>query len=323
MHRNVFPTGVGAESSERLPSSLRQASGLRAVVLLLTLGIVAFSTACAPEREAEISIPVRTEGLAEGLVLLAPPPSHIAVTLNGKPSAIERLLEMNLPYSLDLEGAGPGRHRFPVTLEQVSLPSGLQVLKAEPTFLEIRIEQEMTKKVPVNLSFTGEPPKGYHVAASAVDPREVTLCGPESALGSIETILTKPVDLSGRTESFRQETALKMPIGLQTQPRNQSIQAEVTVKEESTTRQLEPMPVAGVGSPGTVTIVPSEIHLRVQGPIRSIEKLPEVEGFRVYVNLEGLKPGVYVRRATIDLPVGIQLIQAKPELFTVTISKAP
>ncbi len=321
MHTSVsFPGSHGDISTRRQPTS-RPVVALQAFSVLLALCLWMALSSCTPEREAEISLPVRTVGLAEGLVLLAQPPLHIAVTLRGKPSAIDKLLGADQPYTLDLDGVGPGRHQFPVTLERIPLPVGLEVLKAEPTVLEVHVEREMTKTVPVSLSFTGAPPEGYLVSGSEATPAEVTLCGPESVLAPIETILTKAIDLSGRTQSFRQETALELIEGIQTQPEDQSILADVTVAEQSTTRRLEPIPVVGIGSDRAVTVVPKEIQLEVVGPIRSLDKLPQTEGFRVYVDLKGLKPGVYVRRATIELPVGIQLIQAKPKLFTVTISE--
>jgi hypothetical protein len=39
------------------------------------------------------------------------------------------------------------------------------------------------------------------------------------------------------------------------------------------------------------------------------------------VDLADLKPGVYVRRASISLPLRITLVKANPELFTVTVTK--
>jgi hypothetical protein len=39
----------------------------------------------------------------------------------------------------------------------------------------------------------------------------------------------------------------------------------------------------------------------------------------VLVELKNLSPGVYVRRATITLPVKTTLVKVEPELFTVKI----
>jgi len=40
----------------------------------------------------------------------------------------------------------------------------------------------------------------------------------------------------------------------------------------------------------------------------------------VYVDLKGLPPGTYVKRATITLPVKTALIGVTPEMFTIKIS---
>jgi YbbR domain-containing protein len=68
------------------------------------------------------------------------------------------------------------------------------------------------------------------------------------------------------------------------------------------------------------SIMPPTINIEVKGPVNIIEKLHKDKGIEVYVDLKGLKHGVYVRRATITLPVKTTLIGVKPELFTVKIS---
>jgi YbbR domain-containing protein len=50
-----------------------------------------------------------------------------------------------------------------------------------------------------------------------------------------------------------------------------------------------------------------------------IEKLYGTNGVQVYVDLKGLKPGIYNKRATITLPVKTTLIDATPEIFKVKI----
>ena len=52
------------------------------------------------------------------------------------------------------------------------------------------------------------------------------------------------------------------------------------------------------------------------------DKLDNEKGIHVYVDLKSLKPGVYIRRATITLPVKTTLIGVKPEIFTVKIMNA-
>lgn len=50
-----------------------------------------------------------------------------------------------------------------------------------------------------------------------------------------------------------------------------------------------------------------------------IEKLSTTEDVEVFLDLKDLKPGVYVRHATIRLPVNITLVDVEPEIFTVKL----
>ncbi len=49
--------------------------------------------------------------------------------------------------------------------------------------------------------------------------------------------------------------------------------------------------------------MPPVITINVKGPAKLLESLSTSPDFNVYVDIKGLDPGVYVRRATLELPV--------------------
>ncbi|MFH1102845.1 MAG: hypothetical protein V1714_03665 [Pseudomonadota bacterium] len=65
------------------------------------------------------------------------------------------------------------------------------------------------------------------------------------------------------------------------------------------------------------------IDIEVKGPVHLIDQLEHNGTLHVYMDLKDLKAGIYPRRATISLPVGIVLVSTKPEIFTVTLLSPP
>ena len=100
------------------------------------------------------------------------------------------------------------------------------------------------------------------------------------------------------------------------------IMAEIIISEEILTKSLTDIAVQGNDSQHVYEITPPVITIDVKGPARLLETLSSTPDFRVYVDIKGLDPGVYVRRATLELPVETTLISASPEIFTVRIGSS-
>jgi YbbR domain-containing protein len=145
------------------------------------------------------------------------------------------------------------------------------------------------------------------------------MCGPETVLSSIDAVLTKPIDINGRSESFRKETALDLEAGLEVCASSGIILAEIYIAEKKITRRFTDILVEGENTPLNFSISPPTITIEIKGPQKIVENLQPEKDIRVLVELKDLNPGVYVRRATITLPVKTSLVIVEPKLFTVKL----
>lgn len=98
---------------------------------------------------------------------------------------------------------------------------------------------------------------------------------------------------------------------------------DAPIKKGNTQKHLKNMPIH-VEKPGaTVRVHPPSIAITVLGrrPQPKADEAIRKTAF-VYIDAEGLAPGVYVRPARIILPDGYVLIDAAPELFVLEITAA-
>ena len=65
--------------------------------------------------------------------------------------------------------------------------------------------------------------------------------------------------------------------------------------------------------------MPEHVDITVRGPFCRVSALLPDKDISLTLMLKDLKLGVYVRRASIGMPVGISLVDVKPELFTVRV----
>jgi len=293
---------------------------LAGLILFFFIGIGIFLLwPYASIQEADIFISVDTEQIPEGLIITNGPFTGIEVHVRGPKSILRTLSDLKIQYTIDLSGVKIGVNVIPVHQVRIPLPDGISILKINPDSITVKVENEIKKKLPVNITLTGKPAKGYMVVGAKAEPMSVILRGSEDTLGNMNKVSTKPINIKGFSNSFKKNVALDLLENLKLVDSSKIILADVVIKEQLTTQTFDNIPVQGDGGLYVYRITPPAITIKVKGPVNMIEKLYGGNGIQVYVDLKGLTPGVYHKRATITLPVKTTLIDAKPESFKVKI----
>ncbi len=273
--------------------------------------------------EAEFLVPVDIVGLPAGTTIVGPAVSPVAFTLRGTTAELAGLDSAGLAYvcdlSRDLAGVGVGVNRVNVAADRLPLPEGLSIVKATPSVLSIRIENEIKKRLPVVVKIKGNPAQGFSVEKVHAEPGSILVRGPEHLLGPMEEVATRPVEIGGASESFKKKAVLSLAEDLTVVSPSKIVVAEIFVGEKIVSSLIAGVPVEGRGSGLTFTITPPRVDIEVSGSARGIEKLKAEGGLVVFVDLTDLSPGVYVRQAKISLPVDTALVGVRPEIITVKI----
>ena len=270
-------------------------------------------------QEVDMFIPVNSEKIPKGLIITNGPFTGIEVHIRGPKSILRNLSDMKIQYTIDLSGVNIGVNVIPIHPGQIPLPNGISILDINPDSITVKAENEVKKKLPVDISLIGRPAKGFMVVDTKAKPISVFLRGPEDTLSQMDKISTKPINIKGLSGSFKKEVALDLVENFKLIDSSKIILANVFIEERLTTKLFDNIPVQGNGSLYGYRITPPVITIKVKGPVNMIEKLYGSNGIQVYVDLKGLSPGVYSKRATITLPVKTTLIDAKPEIFKVKI----
>lgn len=270
--------------------------------------------------ETDIFIPVAPVNMPDGKTLSVPFPKGIEATVKGPRTAIEKIMEHPPQYTLDLSGIDTGVKSVPVDTSLIPLPKDVMVSAVNPLFLSIAVEKEIIKNIPVSVSLHNQPAAGYFVSNVVAAPSSVILRGPKSLLQPIEKIHTKPVDMDSVMETFRKETALDLPKGIENADPKKIVLVEVVIREKIDTLVFDDFPVTGVNSRHAYHISPASMRIKIKGPVNVLNHLDPEKDITVHIDLKELEPGVHLKPAIISLPVGISLVQAAPEVFTVKVA---
>ena len=321
--RNDFLKNISASTmNNHSRLSILRTLNLKWSVLCFLLGVCFFlPVSCSSLQETVILIPVDSVQIPTGLTITGPLLKRIEVHVRGPKSKIRTLSDLKIRYMLDLSRVHVGINSIPIKKDRIILPEGISIGKINPTFLTVAIENKSKKELPVKILFFGKPAAGFTVAGAVSKPLSVILQGPENILGPMDKVLTKPIEIKGLSESFKREVVLDLVEDLEIISPSKVIFAEISIQEKIVNKKFLDIQVEGKNSPYIYSIMPPTINVEVKGPVNIIEKLHTEKWIKVYVDLKGLKPGAYVKRATITLPVKTTLIGADPEKFRVKIGE--
>ena len=294
----------------------------RGSILAAALWAMVLTAGCTPpEQERDLFVALRYEGLPATLTLCSEPPRGLDLRLAGPAGLLDDVARHPPVLRLDLSHASAGIHTVALAADRLDLPRAVRLLRMTPESVTLRIETVARRDLPVGVAVQGQPAAGYRAAILRASPPTVTVEGAAAALGAVTHLDTHPVDIGGRSETFSQEISLALPDNLHlVGDLPPVVRVRVDIRPQIVLRRFEGIPVKGRHTSHAHTINPPAITLEVEGPAEALDKLRDTIGQAVGLDLDDMAPGVYVRRAVIDLPVGLTLKAVDPELFTVTIT---
>ena len=271
--------------------------------------------------EIGINVPVRFENLPKSMVIVNNPETQLEVRVQGPRTLLSSLDPTRISLSIDLSGAAAGRSTYHIFPEQIALPRGLQVSRINPSDVNLDFSPVVTRELSVRAKTEGDCARGYRIAQSNVTPARVNITGAAQELNRIESVETESVSLKDRNESFR--VVVPLVTGgihlIKVEPKKVEIQVEIVKILAKRWLRGVPIKVAGL-SEGKFQVRPARIDLFIQGPELILSGL-KPEEIKVSLEGSGLTPGKYRRRAIIELPEELSLLEGKPPWFNLEISR--
>jgi YbbR domain-containing protein len=280
------------------------------------------------ERNIPRMITIEQVGKADDLLIIGDLASQVRVMVKAPESIYNRLIiaPNSIEATIDLTGYGPGVHSIPVQVRvSPDVERVTRITQVEPATVQVRLEQLISKEVPVDLNIIGNLPQGYRRGEAVVEPSVVTISGPESRVLQVVQGDVR-LDISNSRES-RQISLQVNPVdsngdtinGVTVRPREvevvQPISLEggfklVIVKVVTTGNVLPGYRLTNISvSPPTVMAFSTDPNL--------LNAIPYVETRAL--NLDGLTDDIEVRKE-LNLPSGVSLVNEQSVLVQVSVA---
>jgi YbbR domain-containing protein len=174
-------------------------------IAALALGSVLWYTVSGHRIERRLPVPVFYSNVPAPLQLTGDQMDTVNVHVRGDANLVMDLTEGRLQVVVDLGTSRPGTNIIPLRVDDVSAPSGVDVVMIDPGTVTVTLEPTGQVDVPVQPAVEGRPAAGYDAGDVRVEPAVVTVTGPESRLKNPISVITERVTLDGRTGTVVQD----------------------------------------------------------------------------------------------------------------------
>jgi len=292
-------------------SYLTENWGLKVVSLLLAVGFWFYAVA---EESIEVSRNIALEVVADrqGLSIANQSTEFLYVRLRAHRSLLSVLSAEPVSAYHKITGAiQAGEFSFRLEASDIKLPSDeIRVVGIFPEIVTVTIDETIVKKLAVEPNFQGEAAFGYKVLKEKIrlDPNAILVEGPKAQLSKMDSVKTKPIELVGRTQSFRKLLHVILPPNLRASSET-IIDVFVPIREELSEKAFAEVPVKPLGIAGNELYVDLEtevVSFELKGPKSELGKLAE-SGVFVYVEVSELGKGTHEVPVTFVLPEAVSL----------------
>ena len=187
-------------------------NNLTSLIVSLLLAVVIWTSAVTsanPNTEVEMDIPLEILQQSSDLAIVDVLPASVAITILAPESIIQQLEEENpLVATINMEGIKAGTYRFPVKVDIPDQLKPIRILDQNPTQLELRVSNLISKVVPLSILVEGEPAIGYQTSGLSWEVSTVTVTGLENKVQDVYHVVGI-LDISDATGSLAKDVTLE------------------------------------------------------------------------------------------------------------------
>jgi hypothetical protein len=295
----------------------RRNLGLRAIAIVLAVGLWFFVNAGQRGALASISVPISYRAVPAGLVIVNQHPDYVHLEVRGPRTLLSLLDPDRLVLRLDLSNVTPGQAVIKVGPEMFNVPRQTDVTRISPSQIVLDIDRLTDRQVPIHVEISGQPAPGYRIASVKATPSSTTVRGPTHLLANLDNVQTQPVDVGGARSELAAPVSLSTPGEHMTIVGPKVVEATIAIGVVVVNRNFRGLAVEVRDTDYKFQVEPRDINVVLRGPMNQLSGI-DLRG-SVYVSAEDVGPGLHRLPVQIELPEGIQLVRATPENVKVRI----
>jgi YbbR domain-containing protein len=267
-------------------------------------------------------VPVKVDlgDVPPGLDLRDPVLAQDSVAVSGPDSAVRFVTAAVARVRLDPAGLD-----FNATVGLLPIDARGDVVEGvdvQPGAVRVTIQigsQLATRTVPLIAVVTGKPAPALEIASVDVQPPLVTIEGEADALAGLVAVETRPVSVAAATANVVTEVGLALPPGVAVLGLDQ-VRVTIVLRPRTGTRTVEVGIEILNGNP-SLRYQPAvdRVLLTLGGTLAALDAV-DATRLTVLLDVAGLGAGTATLPVIVDLPDGVVLVAASPDVVTFSVT---
>lgn len=191
----------GSRESERHRGMQKLEFGAAALASFLFAGIIWFGFARGLDTLITVEVPLEYMNRKPSMKIMDTSVNSVRLGLSGSAMLLKSLRPEQIGVRLDLSDAQVGTNRFTLTPGQITLPPGIVLKDVKPAAIEVSMDIEAQKEVPVQADWMGRLPENLVLTAATILPDRLGIVGDSTVLAAVTTIYTEKIVLDRIKES--------------------------------------------------------------------------------------------------------------------------
>lgn len=257
------------------------------------------------------------------MMFAAPPAREVTFSLEGPRAFVRTVMERTDRMIIDLNKANSKRQlkfSFDVNSAQLNLPLGMKVLEAQPRKIQVSLEKKVSKIVPLKLQLQGELPLNLSIQKAYLEPQEVEVYGPRSAVLKLKEISTKPVDLESLEGQDQIQVEAQLPDERLSITGGFDLKLYYQLKASRSNLTLDQVPVRFLSENKRVTSSTRSAQVRVFVGDKVMKNRSNVSStVQVWADIPSDARGKMVVPLKVILPPSVHLVEVNPKTIIVNV----
>jgi YbbR domain-containing protein len=276
--------------------------------------------------DMNVTLPVEIVNLPRDLIISNQFKKHIEVTISGQRSLIRGMTEQHISRSVDLSKATPGTVVMQNTVDSISLPRGLSILRVQPPTLTLLLDRLIQKELPIRPILVGKVHKDFKLESVTVDPLTLEISGPQAILDQEKELKTIPIHINDLNESTVKQASLALKHEISDLIGEPVVAVRLNLSALKKEMEFTDIPIAFEHDKGKQTemiyrLSPPTVSIRAEIPQAMIRKPNGLKSlFKARIKPENLQPGSAKLKVFLEGPQQVKIIAVKPETVTLKIS---
>ena len=274
----------------------------------------------------QINVPLHISNVAEGYVLVNPPPETLIVEVSGKGTSLIILNFFDVVLDLNLPDLNTNKEiELMDYSNRISIPHDLsiQVLEIlEPKTVMLKVDKLAQLKIPVELKASVKSVPGYIYLGAELSQDSVLVSGPESIIASFLQMSTSSFTRDNVQYPFSETLEIQNPKPGIIDITPKTIRVNFLV-EQLVERNLYNVPIQIVGLPDNLTAsaIPPYVSIRIKGGESLVSKLGRDQITVLFNYARQFREDVERYPMEIRTPENIQVLETSPQKFRLQLKK--